>query len=511
MQAPPSAEYEMQITIDPARRILSGEARFHFRYLEFAEGGAPLALDPAFRVTESGLGESGLSRTGRMDPDFRVRWEGWPLSVSPEGSRFTHISQDHLLFDPFFLWYPAVVDTSITAWGKVSISHPENFQLVTDGTLLAKDRKFGFRKSTYSFGGLNDRPRVLILSRYRAREDSCGSTRIRCVLNPAHQEAQDRILRLVRKTLPEIERLCGPYRFPELTVVEAPQVLRAGYSLGHEYLGLGFKGLILIPSSEIEGTLDEGLLCHEIAHEWWGALVGKNMQKRSGGLWIVEAMAEYASLQYKATVFGPEEKRRELAEWARQTRWVIDKYGDEALARLGTDTSPPERLALVYSKGPYVVEMMAARIGHEHFATVVQTLVKEWEGTRPTVDDFERDLGKITGERWKPFFDAWVRQPGLPRIAVRYAAERNRDGSWALLVQCDQEEPFFDVRLPIRVIAGSRQMDLAVELRGARGRATADLPEEPTALFVNPDYEVLLGAMEVARVSAVELDSPTRR
>jgi hypothetical protein len=501
----------MQVTIDPSRKMLSGEARFHFRYLEFAEGGAPLALDPAFRVTESGLGESGLSRTGRMDPDFRVKWEGWPLSVSPEHSRFTHISQDHLLFDPFFLWFPAVVDTSIVAWGKVSFSYPERFQLVTDGTLLAEDRKFGFRNATYSFGGLNDRPRVLILSRYPSAEDSLGTTRIRCVLNPAHQGAQERILRLVRKTLPEVERLCGPFRFPELAIVEAPQVLRAGYSLGHEYVGLGFKGLILIPSSEIEGTLDEGLFCHEIAHEWWGALVGKNMQKRSGGLWIVEGMAEYASLHYKATVLGPEEKRRQLAEWARQTRMVTDKYGDEALVRLGLDTSPRERLALVYSKGPYVVEMMAARLGHDRFASVVQALIKEWEGTRPTVDDFERDLGKITGQDWKPFFDTWVRRPGLPTITVRYAAERNRDGSWTLLVQCDQEEPFFDMRLPIRVTAGGRQTDLIVELRDAGETVVENLPEEPTALFVNPDYEVLLGAVEVARVSAVDLGTPTRR
>lgn len=499
-----SCTYELKVVIDPDRALLKGEGAYRFKFMEETNNGAPLRLNPVFEVTDVQTGDSGLSRELAMDPILTYKWQGWPDANQAGMGYLTHISRDYVIFGPEFLWCPAVVDPRLNTSGTVSISVPDRFRLVTDGSLVGEVSQFGFRKSTFNFAGINGRPRVLILTRYTAVEDTFGAVTLRAIVSPAHQAAIPGLMGRIRTILTEYEGYFGAYRFPTLTVVEAPQVFGGDYLLGSDIAGMGLKGVVLLASDQVEGRLDDDLLAHEIAHQWWGCLVGPDRDEKAGGLWLMEGMAEFATLLHGEIAGGATERHERLAGWARQARGIGEKHGEQSLISLNQNCSP-EKLGLAYCRAPYVFEMIRRRLGPDRFRALCAGLVQRWAGFRISTTDLIRELDEQTGTPWRDFFDQWVYRKGLPRLEVTYSSERQADGRWLVRVECRQADGMFQLDVPLRVFAGAASTDAQLELTGPASSTTLTLDSEPSALVVDPDATFLCAELKVTRVDPLQM------
>ena len=82
----------------------------------------------------------------------------------------------------------------------------------------------------------------------------------------------EKTLRIARKRLPKLARLFGPYGWPDLQIVVTP------------FAAMEHTGLIMTQPLDY-------IVTHELAHEWWYALISDDQAEAP---WLDEAFASYA-------------------------------------------------------------------------------------------------------------------------------------------------------------------------------------------------------------------------
>src|SRR5262249_9394248 len=126
-------------------------------------------------------------------------------------------------------------------------------------------------------------------------------------------ESGQQVLDAAARAFEYYEKLMGPYPYTELDVVEAPLYGGAG--------GVEFPGLVTVSSmlyKDPDASSDdllaqmmannpafeqilEFVVAHEVAHQWWNAVVGSNSKKYP---FVDEAMANYSAVLYFEHYYG---------------------------------------------------------------------------------------------------------------------------------------------------------------------------------------------------------------
>jgi len=138
----------------------------------------------------------------------------------------------------------------------------------------------------------------------------------------------DRALRIARRRLPRLAARFGPYGWPDLQIVVTNDT------------AMEHTGLVMTPPVDF-------IVTHELAHEWWYALISSDQAQAP---WLDEAFASYAE-EAAGAQDGP---------WCRRpgpgTRVVTR---DTAYFR----TRRYEGYGLVYSEGACLLDLLRARMG----------------------------------------------------------------------------------------------------------------------------------------------------
>jgi len=197
-----------------------------------------------------------------------------------------------------------------------------------------------------------------------------------------HADKGRRVLDLGVEALQTYEPLFGAYPYSRLSLVELPLVGGAG---GIEYpTMLGFASMLYGSDDEAgilglqmqqSPMLDEMLefvVAHEVAHQWWNALVGSDSARHPV---IDEALAQYSSV-----LFVEQRRGQEAAEHAIATQ-VAGNY--HLLRLLGGKDAAADRPAaefddmlayagLVYGKAPLFYRAVREVLGDKLFFAVLK-------------------------------------------------------------------------------------------------------------------------------------------
>ena len=107
---------------------------------------------------------------------------------------------------------------------------------------------------------------------------------------------------------------------------------------------------------------------HEVAHQWWGNIVGWSSYRDQ---WIDEAIANYLALLFADTRKNPDHTlrvwlqryRQQLVEKAPSADEPAGDIGALALGfRLNSSKSPYAYEDVIYSKGAWVIHMLRANV-----------------------------------------------------------------------------------------------------------------------------------------------------
>ena len=210
-------------------------------------------------------------------------------------------------------------------------------------------------------------------------------------------------MQTVARSLTFFEETYGPYPMNELTVVTLPRRYSQSY-LGFVTLSDSFlRGSAARRPVDLE-LLRDTTIAHEVAHQWWGNLVGWWSYRDQ---WLSEAMATYSSLLYYSHVLG--EGKNTLpdmsAGWREQLNQTtyegrtIESLGPIVLGgRLASSLSGSAYHAIVYRKGAVVLAMLARSFGEPKFLAMLRSLVEAASNRVLTTDSFLAAIERMSGD-----------------------------------------------------------------------------------------------------------------
>ena len=337
-------------------------------------------------------------------------------------------------------------------------------------------------------------------------------------LPPSPADALKQLGRDIDSSIRFYEKLGGPFPFQKLGVSQIPGTF-----------GQGWPGLLYIstfsflpPAAQQRAGLSENgqehftelVPFHEVAHQWWGNVVGWSAYRDQ---WIDEALANYMAL-----LFADSQKNanHSLRVWLTRYRQRLTEKlpGEEqspaeigALdlgARLTSSKSPEGFEQVIYAKGSWVIHMLremlrqpGAKDPDARFVSLLHTLANKYAYRALSTADLQREIEAVMtpamdldgGNSMEWFFEDWVRGAGVPHYHVEFSVHHSEKGYLVRgkLLQRGVPRSFV---APVPLYANSAGHSTPLGLVVAAGPETAFhfiTPTAPTKISVDPHMTLL--------------------
>src|ERR1700737_614425 len=249
------------------------------------------------------------------------------------------------------------------------------------------------------------------------------------------------------------ETYSGPFPFHNLSVSQIPGTFGQGwpgllYISTYSFLSADVQRRAGLSSSSQEHFSDL-VPFHEVAHQWWGNVVGWSSYRDQ---WIDEAIANYLALLFADMYRNPDHTlrvwlmryRRQLLEKPPGTDQPPSEIGALDLgSRLTSSKSPEGFERVVYSKGSWLIHMLremlrqpGAKNPDARFVALLRTLSTKYAYRALSTADLQREVEAVMtpgmdlegGRSMEWFFEQWVRGTGIPRYRVEFAVHKNDKG-----------------------------------------------------------------------------------
>jgi len=161
-------------------------------------------------------------------------------------------------------------------------------------------------------------------------------------------------------------------------------------------------------------TSSDGLVAHELAHQWFGDLLTCNDWAH---LWLNEGFATYFEALWDEHHNGDADfaynmmRKADRAKSGGKDKPVVDRMYDSAGRQFDSRA---------YSKGACVLHMLRRRLGDDVFWAGVHAYVKEFGHRTVETSDLRRVMEHVSGHSLSRFFHDWTGRPGHPDVNIAY-------------------------------------------------------------------------------------------
>lgn len=248
---------------------------------------------------------------------------------------------------------------------------------------------------------------------------------------------------------------------------------------------------------------EEGLISHELAHQWFGDLV---TCKTWAHIWLNEGWATYMSWVWDEHERGHD---RYLEDAWNTMRGVADSdnvnlkggvvfhYYDRPMDIFGRWGSNP------YGKGGSVIHMLRAELGDELFWRCTGEYLKRFAWKTAETDDFRKVYEELSGRSLDQFFYQWFTRPGVPQLRVGY--EWN-DAAKEVRLTLEQTQPIAE-NTPAFIIA-PHVWFVAADGTITKYRVPSEQKYTRWAARVDAEPKMVLVDPECATLAKYELNLP---
>ncbi len=311
--------------------------------------------------------------------------------------------------------------------------------------------------------------------------------------------------------------LLGPIPQKRIAITQQSQ-----WSFGQSWPTLIFLPyLAFVDSTNREsrsGAFVQEVGLHEMAHQWWGHLVGWESYRDA---WLSEGFAEFSTAFLLQQTHGWEAyrifwERRQNRLLARNRGGLGRNFEVGPISRgrrLQTSRSEYAFQPIVYGKGGFVLHMLRmmmfdekSKVPDARFVAMLRDFVATYAGKSASTDDFKAIVEKhMTASmnatqdgKMDWFFDQWVHGTEIPSYSVDVSISRAGRKGYRLKGRISQEgvSPDFKAIVPLYVELKKGPVSFLGRARfsGVMSQdfdVTLELPSKPRRVLVNAHYDVL--------------------
>jgi aminopeptidase N len=234
----------------------------------------------------------------------------------------------------------------------------------------------------------------------------------------------------------------------------------------------------------------DGLVSHELAHQWWGDLV--TCREWSEG-WLNEGFATYFEYVWREHAKGRDEADYEqlsdtegyLAEAARYQRSIVCRQYDEPIHLFD---------AHLYDKGGRVLHMLRHALGDALFWRALRHYVGKHARGSVETRDLARAVEEVSGRSYDEFLDRWIARPGHPELECAWEWDDERRVGTLRVAQkqtVSAEAPLFKFDTLVRFELEGKERDEPVSVSEATHAFEFRLPVRPTQVVFDPGDVIL--------------------
>jgi len=248
--------------------------------------------------------------------------------------------------------------------------------------------------------------------------------------------------------------------------------------------GLENANTIFYSEGSVSGTRkNEGLIAHEIAHQWFGNMA---TEKSFGHLWLSEGFATYFTILYFENKYGKDTAIKMLEEDRSQ---VIDFSKKSNKAIVDTDETDYMQLlnANSYQKGGWVLHMLRCELGDSVFWRSIRKYYSTYGGNIADTRDLQKIFEDVSGKELKQFFDQWLYTTGQPDLEITW--KYGDDKSLIIDVKQLQKNIF---KFPLTFKIGSKKEKVFVDRALSSFKIKYD--RKPESIIVDPDTDLLMSS-----------------
>jgi Peptidase family M1 domain len=389
-------------------------------------------------------------------------------------------------------WYPHLGDAADFALYEITMHWPRKLKLAATGTKLGEKEEgdsrvgrwktespaavAGFNLGEYAFASVagisysvdvyaNRQLEMALERRLHLPEDDFGASIATTRRSgpgtglslpssqPSPADTLKHLAREIDSSIRFYEGFAGPFPFRQLSVSQIPGTFGQGwpgllYLSTYSFLPAAAQEQAGLSTASQE-HFSELVPFHEVAHQWWGNVVGWSSYRDQ---WIDEAFANYFALLFADSQKTPDRKmriwleryRNKLEEKLRDSQLTAADIGSLALGNRLTSSKAPDGFEiLIYSKGAWTIHMireMLRQPGSKNtdarFQSFLKNLFTTYSYKGLSTEDLLRELNAVMtpamdldgNHSMEWFIEDWVRGVGVPHYYAEYTTRKTEKG-----------------------------------------------------------------------------------
>ncbi len=231
----------------------------------------------------------------------------------------------------------------------------------------------------------------------------------------------------------------------------------------------------------------EGLVAHELAHQWWGNLLTCREWPEA---WLNEGFATYFEYVWREHAHGRDEADCELLNDTQAYLGEAGKYQRPIVCRQYNE--PIELFdSHLYDKGGRVLHMLRHTLGDEVFWRALNLYAERHAHRSVETRDLARAVEDASGRNLDPFFDQWIGKPGHPELEGSWRWDDDQSVGRLRLEQKQSEDRVYSFEAKIAFEIGGTFTEQTLTVRDKSHSFELPLKARPDQVIFDPGDVVL--------------------
>ena len=296
---------------------------------------------------------------------------------------------------------------------------------------------------------------------YKYEGGTVGKTAIHVLFLPSDSNWAGVAVQRTAKAIQFMESVFGPYLWPQITNVH-----RVEGGGGTEF-----------PMMIMDASASEGLIVHEIAHQWAHGMLANNEWKEG---WLDEGMASFVGNLYA-------EAAGQRLNYAGPTHGIARADTMAVMKPIGTPSAAFSDMntysAMTYTKPALVLRMLMDLVGENAFRAGMKRYYEENKLEHVDEEDFKNAIEAAANTDLDWFFEQWLHTNHTLDYAIAGATSTQQaNGTWRTRVDVTRRG---EAWMPVQLKVG----DVVTKLdsRDASFSVHVDTPSKPAEAVLDPN------------------------